>query len=126
MPYKSSAYWKRVFNSTINRGKKYDKIYHGKYEAERDTSIYDGDYNKTFVNYGIVSNYCDFHKVLHHKSISLNSMPLAFISARCRLNIKGNCELMKVRLMGGEFKTIKERNGFVPLYLRQKIKSREL
>ena len=123
--YKSSPSFRRFCESSINPGKKYQKMYYGKYDAERDKSIYDTSEVRTFVNYGVISKYCDNHKVLHHNP--LETPAKCFKGALCYIgNMQTDCDLIKVRLTTAELKIIKNLHRFVPLYLRQKIKSREL
>lgn len=96
----------------INKNK-FKKVYFGKYEADRDESIYDASNIRTFVNYGILTNYCSKHnKIIPPKKMNQNYT--------C------SCDTIKIRVLRNEINEIHDNNDVIPNHLIKKIISREV
>ena len=136
MVYKScmSTRFKWISEDTIQKGNKYDKIYHGKYRSERNTSVCAYVKNpKTFINYGVVLKYCPVNnevfftpaKPPRSEKISLE-IHNKFMNSRGSRHFGDSGRHFDIRLTSAEMKIIKENKNIIDVKMLDAILNRDV
>lgn len=126
---------KWMIEDSVNKGNKYDKIYHGVSSIEQKTSSVCEYVNnpKTFVNYGAVVKFCPkSNEVFFGIELPSRSEKKArakhekFIRDRHYRHCSCSFNHKTVRVISSEVKEIKANNNIIPETLLPKILYREV
>ena len=120
--------FKWLIEDSVHKGNRYDKIYHGSYHSDNDTSVCDyGKNPKTFVNYGVIVDYCpEEHEVLFKIEGNGNSKRYRELyGARANKHLGHSYSHKKVRITRGEIKIIKENNNIIDVKILDRILNRD-
>jgi hypothetical protein len=113
---------KNAMANSVNKGKRYQKTYYGKYEAERSTNVYDTTEIHTFVNYGIKTTYCEKHNCVRIRTQVETKKGMRTSISHDTVN----CRFVHIRLLREELAEITSNNYIIPKNLYAKIISREM